>query len=202
MQVSVSHPCLRDEKSSMVQVRPCCLTSSKPLTHWDRVTHICVSKLIIIDSDNGLSPVWRQAIIWTNAGILLIGPLGTNFSEILSEIHTFSFKKMRLKMSSGKWRPFCLGLNVLTGPRLTQYLNNNMETQGHCKIMTKEPLSPGHQFVNMSAVSASIPKPLYGWYSWITLSTKTIWPMRQNGWNFKNIYEGWNLKNVYERKNG
>ena len=47
-------------------------------------------------------------------GILLIGPLGTNFSEILSEIHTFSFKKMRLKMSSGKCRPFCLGLNVLT----------------------------------------------------------------------------------------
>ena len=33
----------------------------------------------------------RQAIIWTNAGILLIGPLGTNFSEILIEIHIFSF---------------------------------------------------------------------------------------------------------------
>ena len=48
-----------------------------------------------------------------NAGILLIGPLGTNFSEILIEIHTFSFKKMHLKMSSGKSRPFCLGLNVL-----------------------------------------------------------------------------------------
>ena len=25
--------------------------------------------LAIIDSDNGLSPVWRQAIIWTNAGL-------------------------------------------------------------------------------------------------------------------------------------
>ena len=55
----------------------------------------------------------RQAIIWTNAGILLIRTLGTNFSEILSEIHAFSFKKMHLKMSSAKWRPFCLGLNVL-----------------------------------------------------------------------------------------
>ena len=75
--------------------------------------HICVSNLIIIGSDNGLSPSWRQAIIWTNAGILLIAPLGTNFSEILSEIDTFSFKKMHLKMSSGKCRPFCLGLNVL-----------------------------------------------------------------------------------------
>ena len=84
------------------------------LTHWGRVTHICVGKLSIIDSDNGLSPVRRQAIIWTNAGMLLIGPLGTNFSEILIEILTFSFKKMRLKVSSAKWRPFCLGLNVLT----------------------------------------------------------------------------------------
>ena len=51
---------------------------------------------------------------WTNAGILLIGPLGTNFSEFPIEIHTFSFKKMHLELSSGKWRPFCLGLNVLT----------------------------------------------------------------------------------------
>ena len=84
------------------------------LTHWGRVTHICVGNLTNIDSDNGLSPSRRQAIIWTNAGLLLIGPLGTNFNEILIEILTFSFKKMRLKVSSEKRRPFCLGLNVLT----------------------------------------------------------------------------------------
>ena len=84
------------------------------LTHWGRVTHICVSKLTIIGLDNGLSPGRRQAIIWTNAGILLIGPLGTNFNEILIGNQTFSFKKMHMKMSSAKWRPFCLGLNVLT----------------------------------------------------------------------------------------
>ena len=83
-------------------------------THWGRVTHICISKLNIIRSDNGLSPGWRQAIIWTNDGILLIPPLGTNFSEILSEVHIFSFKKMHLKISSVKWRPFCLCLNELT----------------------------------------------------------------------------------------
>ena len=86
------------------------------LTHWGRVTHVYVSKLTIIGSDNGLSPGRRQAIIWTSAGILLIGPLGTNFSEILSKIHTFSFRKMNLKTMSAKWRPFCLGLNVLTEP--------------------------------------------------------------------------------------
>ena len=83
------------------------------LTHWGRVTHICLAKLTIIGSDNGLSPGRRQAIIWTNVGILLIAPLGTNFSEILSEIHSISFRKMHLKMASAKWRPFCLGLNVL-----------------------------------------------------------------------------------------
>ena len=70
------------------------------LTHWGRVTHICVSKLTIIGSDNGLSPGRRQAIIWTNAEILLIRPLGTNFSEMLIETLSFSFMKMRLKVSS------------------------------------------------------------------------------------------------------
>ena len=83
------------------------------LTHWGWVTHICVGNLTIIGSDNGLSPGQRQAIIWTNAGILLIGPWGTNFSEILIGIHIFSFKKIHLKMSSAKWRPLCLGLSVL-----------------------------------------------------------------------------------------
>ena len=86
---------------------------NRGLTHWGRVTQICVSNLTTIGSVNGLSPGRRQAITWTNAGILLIGPLGTNFSEILIEIPTFSFTKMRLKVSSAKWRPFCLGLNVL-----------------------------------------------------------------------------------------
>ena len=84
------------------------------LTHWGRVTHICVGNLTIIGSDNGLSPGRRQAIIWTNAGILLVGPLGKNFNKILIEIHIISFKKSHLKMSSGKRRPSCLGLNVLS----------------------------------------------------------------------------------------
>ena len=77
------------------------------------MTHICVNKLTIIDLDNGLSYGRRQAIVWTNDGISTIGPLETNFSENLIGIQTISFNKMRLKMSSAKWRPFCLGLNVL-----------------------------------------------------------------------------------------
>ena len=67
----------------------------------------------IIGPENALSPDRRQAIIWTDDGILLIGPLGTNVSEIVDKIHAFSFRKLRSKMSSGKWEPSCLGLNVL-----------------------------------------------------------------------------------------
>ena len=92
------------------------------LAHWGRVTHICVGNLTIIGPDNGLSPGRRQAIIWTNAGILVIEPQGTNFREILIGIHTLSFKKIHLKMSSAKWRPFCLGLNVLTHLRLVPHV--------------------------------------------------------------------------------
>ena len=80
---------------------------------WGRVTHICVGKLIIIGSDNGLSPDRRQAIIWTNSGLLSNGPLRTYFNENLIKMQQFSSKKMHVKMSSGKWRPFCFGLNVL-----------------------------------------------------------------------------------------
>ena len=87
---------------------------SLDLTHGGRVTHICVGKLTIIGSDNGLSPGRHQAIIWTNAGILLFGPLASSFCEIVIAIDAFSFTKMHLKLSSAKWRPSCLGLNVLS----------------------------------------------------------------------------------------
>ena len=74
-----------------------CVHNQMSLFHWGRVTHICVSKLTINGSDNGFSPSRRPAIIWTSAGKLLMWPLGTNFSEILIEIHAFSFKKNTLQ---------------------------------------------------------------------------------------------------------
>ena len=74
------------------------------ITHWGREMHICVGRITVSGSDNGLSPGRYQAIFWTNAGILVIRPLGTNLGEIVIEIGTFLFKKMHLKMSSGKWR--------------------------------------------------------------------------------------------------
>ena len=85
------------------------------LTHWGQMTHICIGSLTTIGSDNGLLPGRCPAIIWTSDGILLIGPLGTNFNEILIKIHILSFKKMHLKMLSATCQPICLGLNVLKG---------------------------------------------------------------------------------------
>ena len=95
-------------------------TRNSVLEYWEYEYQVPVpqpwcrqSNVTIIGSD-GLLPGPHQAIIWTNAGILLTWPLGTNFSEIIIKIHTFSFKKIHLNVSSAKWRPFCLGLSVLT----------------------------------------------------------------------------------------
>ena len=91
-------------------------------THWGQVTHICVSKLTIVGSDNGLSPGGCQAIISTNAEILLFEPLGTKFSEILIKIDTFSFKKNAFKIPSVKhfphYWPFVWGIHQSPGNSL------------------------------------------------------------------------------------
>ena len=108
-------------------------------THWDWVTHIWVSKLTSISSDISLSRGRCQANIWTNARILLIGSLRTKFSEISSEIHTFSFKKMHFKIRSGRGRPFCLGPNMLKYTLIAlvalvpSFLTDKLCLWKHCK---------------------------------------------------------------------
>ena len=87
------------------------------------MTQIRVNKLAFIGSDNGFSPGWRQSNIWINLILLLIWTFQTNFSEIFIEFHTSYFKKMHLNMSSGKFRPFCLGLNVLNMFSLIRYFS-------------------------------------------------------------------------------
>ena len=97
------------------------------------MTHICVSKLTIISFDNDLSPGRRQAIIWTNVGILLIGSLGTNFSEILIEIIKFSFKNMcwHLIVSSLVWQWFLCRL--VDGKSLSKQIPHFViRTPGEC----------------------------------------------------------------------
>ena len=86
-------------------------------THLSRVTFIYVLvTYAIVGSDNGLLPVQCHTIIWIKARSLLTGPLRTNFSEIWIKMKQHPLKKMYLKMSCAKWRPICLGLNVLITP--------------------------------------------------------------------------------------
>ena len=86
-----------------------------------------------IASDNGLSPVRRQAIIWTNAGILSIRPRVTYFSGILIEIPQFHSTKCTWKCRLRKWRPSCLSLNMLIYYILVQHWCSDMD-RTCCKI--------------------------------------------------------------------
>ena len=105
-------------------------------TYWGPMTHISVGNLTIIGSDYYLLPGRCQAIIWNNDGVLWAGHSETNFSEISIENHTFSLKKMHLKISSAKWRPFFHGLNVLKNlwdnlsPFIKGWFNNNKGITG------------------------------------------------------------------------
>ena len=79
------------------------------LTHRGRVTHICVGYLTIISSDNGLADGRLYTVIWTNAWILLIWRLETNYSEILNAIQTFFTEESTFKnvvcvtLSNSSW---------------------------------------------------------------------------------------------------
>ena len=111
------------------------------------MTHICIGELNIIGSD----------IVWTSAGILLIGPLGTNLSEILIEIQTFSFKKMHMKMSSAKQRPFCVGLNVSTFHWTFLLMVQLMIDQHYHKTSNINHTLAGNKFMDHSDVVGASP---------------------------------------------
>ena len=80
--------------------------------------YTCVCKIIVIGSDNSLSPGRRQVVIWTNAGILIIGSLGIHFNEILSKSYTFSFKKTPVKLSSAKMASISSRPRLVNTPRV------------------------------------------------------------------------------------
>ena len=74
----------------------------------DKVFHFMTESLVCVYGR-------RQAIIWTNAGILLIGPLVTNFDEVLIEIYTFLFTKIVVcEMVSILSRPHCVKCPIWT----------------------------------------------------------------------------------------
>ena len=78
-----------------------------PLTHLGRVTHKCVSKLTIIGSE-----ITGSAIIRNNAGLLSIGPLGTNFINLYIFIQENKFKSVVWKMAAVLPRPQCVKGNM------------------------------------------------------------------------------------------
>ena len=105
------------------------------LTHCGRVTHICIGKLTIVGSDNGLSPEQRQAIIWTNAGILLIGHLGTNFNKNLIEILTFFIHKNAIESV------VCEMAAILPGPQCVKACTTR-EIWRHLGLVMRNTVSP------------------------------------------------------------
>ena len=70
---------------------------------------------------------------WTIINWTLRNKLQRNLIEIL----TFSFKKMGLKVLSGKWRPFRLGLNYLTAK--LKFLHDMTEIHHNIPIPKKLP---------------------------------------------------------------
>ena len=86
---------------------------------------------VSIGPDNGLSPVRRQAITWTNTDLLSMKPLETNFSEIPDNIQHSSLTKMHLKMSSAKQRPFCPRRDRLIAKPLQWHHNGHDGVSNH-----------------------------------------------------------------------
>ena len=142
------------------------------------MTHIWGGNLTIIVSDNGLSPDQRQAIIWTNSRNLLIGLFEWNFSEISIRIDTFSSKQIQLKMSSAKWRPFCLGLIVLkmwvTSTKTNSvYISWDML---HIHLILMKKLTPGGHTKTYILVSL-----VEVWCQAITSTNSDLLSIRHNG---------------------
>ena len=114
----------------------------------------CISNLTITGSENALSPDRLKAIFWTIAGILLIGPEGTNFREILIKINIFSFTKKLFKVSSPKWLPLCHSLNELNSftpihqftPNISRD-NISDKSQPLCYLIVTQGSMESHQFM-------------------------------------------------------
>ena len=138
------------------------------LTHWGRYASINWTK---ISSDNGLSPVRYQSIIWTNAGMLSMWPFGTNFSEIW--IKTFSCGRIHLKMLSAKRRPLCLGLNVLRNMLTSRVIFLQIFT--HQMIFSHHPVHILAKYTLISSRSKNKPYQPISWYTICNICSVQQW---------------------------
>ena len=83
-----------------------CIDSYINLTNW-----------VIIGPGNGLSPVPRQDITWTNAGLLSTRLLGTYSLKFESKFYHFHSRKCNWMCRLPKWQPFCPGGDELVKTR-------------------------------------------------------------------------------------
>ena len=98
-----------------INVTKICCWEMSWLTHWGWVRHICVSKLTIIGSGNGMLPGWHQVIIWTNAGILFIGDKiqwHFNWNQCIS-IHENAFENVACQMAPISSQPLWVNCDRL-----------------------------------------------------------------------------------------
>ena len=158
--------------------------SLNELTHLPLCRIYASVNWVSISSDNGLSPDRRQAIIWTNAGILLIRIKNTNFS----------FMKMCFTMLSGKWRPFCPGEDGLRpksswscmADSIFKYISLkensisiNFSFLSHNKLGFgfANGLAPNKQWVNTGTIGSEDNKPFICWAR--GQSNSTHWSLKR-----------------------
>ena len=149
------------------------------LTQRGWVTYICVGKITIIGLDNGLSPGRRQAIIWTNGGILSTGPLGTNFSKkIYSKFIHFHSRKCiwtgRLQNGTILSRPQCVNVNF------SMHVTKPVNLRHHRNYLQISNFHP--TFFNLeSETGVSCACNLIQTLWWQSIEVNTVWMLTLNG---------------------
>ena len=171
--------------------------------------HASVNR-VTIGSDNVLSPIRRQAIIWTNARLLSIGLLGTNLSKISIKIRSFSLK-MRLEISSNKVAAILSGRD-----ELNRFIENNYSADRYQQSTCNYILVPLHRIIfprdifpatgeSMFTIiipnnhSALIEKHAYPFKGCLTLINWTATDINTNGdWSLGNALP-WKLSILPEK---
>ena len=136
-------------------------------THWGRVTHVCVSKLTIIGSDNGLAPGRRQTIIWTNDGILLIGPLGKKIQWKFNRnsnifIQENAIESVICKMAAIFSRPQCVNTIVASWHHMASEIWFNLAWQHQEPL--HEPILISHQWGSVAFTWEHFNSECLGYY--------------------------------------
>ena len=106
--------CYNLSHDRLILQAPCHVTQTIVI-HLPLVPRCASVNWVSIGLDNGLLPVRRQAITWTNAHLLSIRPSGTNFSEIWIKIQNFHSRKSSWKHWLQNSSHFVQGVEVTHG---------------------------------------------------------------------------------------